>query len=86
VEHSPLFTQNSGERPEKKQEKGTDRAALVARGVGRGGAVVMVDGCGGRRWFFFFSPLLRCFFFLCFSFVLSTIFFPLYVGLGRCSW
>jgi len=52
--HYQLFTQNSGERPEKKQEKETDRAAL--------------DGGGGRRWFFFFSHLLRCFFFLCFCF------------------
>jgi len=30
----------------------------MARGAGRGGAVVAVDGCGGKRWFFFFSPLL----------------------------
>jgi hypothetical protein len=49
---------------------GTDQAALVARGAGRGGVVVAVDGCGGRRWFFLFSPLLRYLFFLCFSFVL----------------
>jgi hypothetical protein len=61
---------NSGERPEKKQEMGTDQAALVARGAGRGGAVVAVDDCGGRRWFFLFSPLLRYLFFLCFLFVL----------------
>jgi hypothetical protein len=49
---------NSGERPEKKQEKETDWAVLMARSAGHDGVVVAVDGYGGRRWFFFFSPLL----------------------------
>ena len=49
MEHSPLFAcnVNSAERPEKKQEKETDRIALVARCAGRGGAVVAVVADGG---------------------------------------
>jgi hypothetical protein len=43
-----------------------------------GGVVVAAAGCGGRRCFSFFSPMLRravCF--LCFSFPLSTVSLPL---------
>jgi hypothetical protein len=49
--------------------------------VAHDGVGVAVAGYGGRRWFSFFSPLLRCVvFFLCFLFPLSTVFLPLCSG------
>jgi len=49
--------------------------------VAHGGVVVAAAGCGGRCWFSFLSPLLRCaVFFLYFSFPLSTVFLPLCSG------
>jgi len=42
--------------------------------VAHGGVGVAAAGYGGRRWFSFFSPLLRCaVFFLCFFFVSSVL-------------
>jgi hypothetical protein len=49
--------------------------------VAHNGVGVVAADCGGRRWFSFFSPLLRCaVFFLCFLFPLSTVFLPLCSG------
>jgi len=46
--------------------------------VAHGGVGVATIGCGGRRWFSFFFPLLRCaIFFLCFFVPLLTVFLPL---------
>jgi hypothetical protein len=44
--------------------------------VSNGGVGVVAAGCGGRRWFSFFFPLLSCaVFFLCF-FSLLAVFLP----------
>jgi len=46
--------------------------------VAHDGVGVATTGCGGRHWFSFFFPLLRCaIFFLCFFVPLLTVFLPL---------
>ena len=55
--------------------------------VAHGGVGVAIAGCGGRRWFSFFSPLLRCaVFFLCFLFPCQRCSCLSVVASWRCCW